>query len=222
MLRHAFVTRQGPLQPVQTGPRRRNFMVAWTHAAELPKLSLADALSLVLLARDELRRFERAVVRCTPCYALRSGSRLAEPQLVRRAGSLVGLPLRHVAGPFGSPRALMGVVKLTASRTTALVTPAHAQGHDGNYSQDNQGNHDHNDSCLDGHRNHQGLALLLCLPKATSRPQDTCVPCAGHRAGDVPEPRRSGFRDGVPPNGPGLSDALLVGAPVGQMLAPTS
>ena len=84
-------------------------------------------------------------------------------QLLGRVGSLVGLSLRDVAGSFGSSRALMSIVKLTASRTTALVTPAHAQGHDGNYSQDNQGNHNYNDSCLDGHRNHQGVTLLSPL-----------------------------------------------------------
>jgi hypothetical protein len=67
----------------------------------------------------------------------------------------------------------MGIVEVTASRATALVAPAHAQGHDGNYSQDNEGNHDHNDSRLDGHRNHQGLTLLLPLRRATCRPQDT-------------------------------------------------
>ena len=44
---------------------RRNFLVAWTLAGELPKLSLADALALVLLARDsqERERFEKAAVR---------------------------------------------------------------------------------------------------------------------------------------------------------------
>jgi len=42
----------------------RNFMLAWTMAAELPKVPLADGLELLLLARDlEPARFDRAVPR---------------------------------------------------------------------------------------------------------------------------------------------------------------
>jgi hypothetical protein len=41
-----------------------NFMVAWTLAAELPKLPLADGLALLLLARDvEPARLDRGVPR---------------------------------------------------------------------------------------------------------------------------------------------------------------
>jgi hypothetical protein len=44
--------------------QRGNFMLAWTLAAELPKVSLADALALLLLARDvEPARFDRGVPR---------------------------------------------------------------------------------------------------------------------------------------------------------------
>jgi len=82
------------------------------------------------------------------------------------------LLLRDVAGSFGSSRALMSIVEVTASRAAALVAPAHAQGHDGNYSQDDEGNDDHDNSCLDGDRDHQGLALL----SVASGPQDTGVP----------------------------------------------
>jgi hypothetical protein len=89
-------------------------------------------------------------------------------QLSGRVGAFGGPLLRGVAGAFGSSRALMSIVKVTASRTTALVAPAHAQGHDGDNSQDNEGNHDHDNSCVDGHRNHQGLALLLPVPRGTS------------------------------------------------------
>jgi hypothetical protein len=43
---------------------RGNFMLAWTLAAEVPKVSLSDGLSLLLLARDlEPARFDRAVPR---------------------------------------------------------------------------------------------------------------------------------------------------------------
>jgi hypothetical protein len=43
---------------------RRNFMLAWTMAAELPRVPLADRLELLFLARDvEPARFDRAVPR---------------------------------------------------------------------------------------------------------------------------------------------------------------
>ena len=57
---------------------RRNFMLAWTMAAELPKVPLADGLQLLLLARDvEPARFDRAVPRwharlCSECRAAAS------------------------------------------------------------------------------------------------------------------------------------------------------
>jgi hypothetical protein len=39
--------------------KRQNFMLAWTMASELPKVQLADALALLLLARDlEPARFD--------------------------------------------------------------------------------------------------------------------------------------------------------------------
>jgi hypothetical protein len=54
---------------------RRNFLLAWTMAAELPKVPLADALSLLLLARSTsnhgaTRKQHRAG---TPGYATRLG-----------------------------------------------------------------------------------------------------------------------------------------------------
>src|SRR3712207_3228429 len=43
---------------------RRNFLLAWTLAAELPKVPLADALSLLLLALEQQPwRFETAAPR---------------------------------------------------------------------------------------------------------------------------------------------------------------
>jgi hypothetical protein len=57
---------------------RRNFMLAWTMAAELPKVPLADGLQLLLLARDlEPARFDRAVPRWH--------ARLRRGGMVRRA-----------------------------------------------------------------------------------------------------------------------------------------
>jgi hypothetical protein len=60
-----FVTSQGgAYSQFKSVLERRNFMLAWTMAAELPKVPLADGLQLLLLARDlEPARFDRAVPR---------------------------------------------------------------------------------------------------------------------------------------------------------------
>jgi hypothetical protein len=50
---HVFVTAEGaPTRKFKRALERRNFMLAWTMAAELPKLPLADGLELLRLARD--------------------------------------------------------------------------------------------------------------------------------------------------------------------------
>ncbi len=50
---HVFVTAQGSTySQFKRAIRRRNFLDAWTLAAELPQMPLADALALLLLARD--------------------------------------------------------------------------------------------------------------------------------------------------------------------------
>jgi hypothetical protein len=60
-----FVTSQGTTSSqFKRALERRNFMLAWTLAAELPKVPLADGLELLLLANDvEPARFDRAVPR---------------------------------------------------------------------------------------------------------------------------------------------------------------
>ena len=60
---HVFVTSQGTTySQFKRALERRNFMLAWTMAAELPKVPLADGLELLLLAHDvEPARFDRAV-----------------------------------------------------------------------------------------------------------------------------------------------------------------
>jgi hypothetical protein len=60
-----FVTAQGgAYSQFKRALERRDVMLAWTMAAELPKVQLADALELLLLARDlEPARFDRAVPR---------------------------------------------------------------------------------------------------------------------------------------------------------------
>jgi hypothetical protein len=59
------VTAQGSIYAqFKRALKRQNFMLAWTMAAELPKVQLADGLELLLLARDlEPARFDRAVPR---------------------------------------------------------------------------------------------------------------------------------------------------------------
>jgi hypothetical protein len=60
-----FVTSQGTAySQFKRALERRNFMLAWTTAAELPKVPLADELELLLLANDmEPARFDRALPR---------------------------------------------------------------------------------------------------------------------------------------------------------------
>ena len=62
---HVFVTSQGSTySQFRRALERRNFMLAWTMAAELPKVPLADGLELLLLAHHvEPARFDRAVPR---------------------------------------------------------------------------------------------------------------------------------------------------------------
>jgi hypothetical protein len=68
-----FVTSQGSAYShFKRALERRNFLLAWTLAAELPKVQLADALSLLLLA---------------PAVAVRDGgAALARPALCRGSG----------------------------------------------------------------------------------------------------------------------------------------
>jgi hypothetical protein len=62
---HAFVTAQGgPYPRFRRALATGNPTIATAAAAELPRLSLGDALELLLLYRDsDRRRFERAAVR---------------------------------------------------------------------------------------------------------------------------------------------------------------
>ena len=67
------------------------------------------------------------------------------PGLILRLGLLffrLGLLLWVVAVSVGASRPLMGVVEITASRSTALISSAHSCGHDENDKDDGHGNHD--------------------------------------------------------------------------------
>jgi hypothetical protein len=72
---------------------RRSFLLAWTLAAELPKVPLSDALTLLLLALDQQPwRFETA--------APRSHARLcAEARLTLPEAHLAVSALDALAGP---------------------------------------------------------------------------------------------------------------------------
>jgi hypothetical protein len=53
-MRTSFVTSQGSAySQFKRASERRNFLLAWTMAAELPKVPLADARALLLLALDQ-------------------------------------------------------------------------------------------------------------------------------------------------------------------------
>jgi hypothetical protein len=72
---------------------RQNFLLAWTIAAELPKVPLPDALSLLLLALDQQPwRFERP--------APRWHARLCdEPRLTLPEAQLALAALQALSGP---------------------------------------------------------------------------------------------------------------------------
>jgi hypothetical protein len=83
---------------------RRNFLPAWTMAADLPKVPLADALSLLLLALDQQPwRFEAA-----PRWHARL---CAEARLTLPESQLALAALQALAGPgaVGGGRALVAV-----------------------------------------------------------------------------------------------------------------
>jgi hypothetical protein len=91
---HVFVTAQGTTySQFKRALGRRNFMLAWTTAAELPKVPLADGLELLLLANDvEPARFDRAVPRWH--------ARLCSEQQLSSGEALLALAaLNALAGP---------------------------------------------------------------------------------------------------------------------------
>jgi hypothetical protein len=88
---------------------RGNFMQAWTLAAEVPKISLADGLALLLLARDvEPARFDRGVPRWHARLCTEGRLSAAEAQLALAA-------LNALPGAAGS----------TAAHALAALCEAH-------------------------------------------------------------------------------------------------
>jgi hypothetical protein len=89
-----FVTSHGSAHSqFRRALERRNFLLAWTLAAELPKVPLADALALLLLALDQQPwRFEKAAPRWHARLCAEARLTLAESQLAVAA-------LDALAGP---------------------------------------------------------------------------------------------------------------------------
>jgi hypothetical protein len=91
---HAFVTSQGSAyRQFKRALAGRNFLLAWTMAAELPKVPLADALALLLLALDEQPwRFETAAPRWHARLCAEARLTLPEAQLAVSALDALGGP----------------------------------------------------------------------------------------------------------------------------------
>jgi hypothetical protein len=89
-----FVTSQGgAYSQFKRALERRNFLLAWTLAAELPKVPLADALSLLLLALDQQPwRFETAAPRWHSRLCNEARLTLAEAQLAVSALDALASP----------------------------------------------------------------------------------------------------------------------------------
>jgi hypothetical protein len=101
-----FVTLQGSAySQFKRALERRNFLLAWTMAAELPRVPLADALSLLLLALDQQPwRFEAAA----PHWQARL---CAEARLTLPEAQLALAALHALSGPgaVGGGQALVAV-----------------------------------------------------------------------------------------------------------------
>jgi hypothetical protein len=124
-----FVTSQGrSYGQFKRALERRNFMLAWTMAAELPKVPLADGLELLLLANDvEPARFDRAVPRWHARLCSEQQLSSAEAQLALAA--LIALPgpgvqsavqsLAAVCKTHGLAREVQVLQTCLAARATA-------------------------------------------------------------------------------------------------------
>jgi hypothetical protein len=124
-----FVTTQGTdYSQFKRALERRNFMLAWTTAAELPKVPLADGLELLLLAKDvEPARFDRSVPRWHA--RLCSEQRLSSGEAQLALAALNALPgpgaqsavqsLAAVCETHGLGRAVQVLQSWLAARATA-------------------------------------------------------------------------------------------------------
>jgi hypothetical protein len=124
---HAFVTAQGnAYSQFKRALHRRSFLVAWTLAAELPSVPLADALSLLVLALDQQPwRFETAAPRWHARLCAEARLTLAEAQLAVSA-------LDTLAGPgaVAGGQALVALCEAHGLEDSARVLSAWLEGRD--------------------------------------------------------------------------------------------
>jgi hypothetical protein len=101
-----FVTSQGSAySQFKRALERRNFLLSWTLAAELPRVPLSDALSLLLLALDQQPwRFETAAPRWHARLCTEARLTLPEAQLALAALQTLGSP-----GAVGGGQALVAI-----------------------------------------------------------------------------------------------------------------
>jgi hypothetical protein len=100
-----FVTAQGSVySQFKRALDRRNPLLAWTMAAELPKVPLADALSLLLALDQQPWRFEKAAPRWHARLCDEAQLTLPEAQL-----SLAALHALAGPGAGGGGQALVAV-----------------------------------------------------------------------------------------------------------------
>jgi hypothetical protein len=102
---HLFVTLQGSAYSQFKRALERHFLLAWTMATELPKVPLADALSLLLLALDQQPwRFEKAAPRWHARLCAEARLTLPEAQL-----ALAALQSLSGTGAVGGGQALVAI-----------------------------------------------------------------------------------------------------------------
>jgi hypothetical protein len=106
---HTFVNAQGrAYSQFKRALAGRNVMLGWTLASELPQVPLADALALLLLARDlEPARYDRAVPRWHARLCTERRLSAGEAQL-----ALAALSALPGTGAVGAAQALAAVCEL--------------------------------------------------------------------------------------------------------------
>jgi hypothetical protein len=124
---HVFVTSHGSAySQFKRALERRNFLLAWTLAAELPKVPLADALSLLLLALDQQPwRFERAAPRWHARLCADARLTLSEAQL-----ALAALEALGGQGAVGGGQALVAICNVHGLDDVVGVLDAWLEVHD--------------------------------------------------------------------------------------------
>jgi hypothetical protein len=121
-----FVTSQGTAySQFKRAVARGNFLLAWSLAADLPKVPLADALSLLLLARDQQPwRFEAAAPRWHARVCSEAPLTLSDAQL-----ALAALHALHGPGAAAGGRALMAICRAHGLKDAVVILEGWLNGH---------------------------------------------------------------------------------------------